>query len=205
MASYLGVRGALRALERHLQHRLPAGWRADALEPTMNPPPRVELLGSSALAGSLSGNLLGLYPYRLVVDAHGRNRPLTVPGPNGVITHAELPVNLQLLVIANGTSAQYELDLLAWAMIELANHSQLDAADLDEGDPHWGRQEALAIQPTDLSNEDLMRLWDQFEADYTLAVPYEIRTVRLRLTPEDSEGPAVGTRAFPLGTLEEHR
>jgi len=205
MASYLGVRGALRALEKHLQSRLPAGWRSDALEPTMNPPPRVELLGSHALAGSLAGNLLGLYPYRIVVDTHGRNRPLTVPGPNGVTTHAELPINLHLLVIANGTSAQHELDLLAWAMIELANHSLLDAADIDDGDPHWGRQEGLTILPMELANEDLMRLWDQFEADYTLAVPYELRTVRLRLMPEDSEGPAVGTRAFPLGTLEDRR
>lgn len=203
MASYLGVRGAMRALEAHLRRRLPAGWRADANPPTMNPPPRVEVLGSAALASSLNGNLLGLYAYRVVVDPLGRNRPLTVAGANGSVMHAELPVNLHLLVIANGTSAQNELDLLTWAMIELANHVHLDAADLDDADPQWGREESLAVLPMDLSNEDLMRLWDQFEADFTLAVPYEIRTVRLRLLPEGSEGPAVGTRAFPLGALDE--
>lgn len=205
MASYLGVRGAMRALEAHLRRRLPPGWRADANPPTMNPPPRVEVLGSATLAASLTGNLLGLYLYRVVVDPLGRNRPLTGTGANGSVTHAELPVNLHLLVIANGTSAQYELDLLTWAMIELANHVHLDAADLDDGDPQWGREESLAVLPMDLSNEDLMRLWDQFEADYTLAVPYEVRTVRLRLMPEGSEGPAVGTRAFPLGTLDDRR
>lgn len=202
MASYLGVRAALAALETHLRRRLPAGWRQGAVQPTMNPPPRVELIGSGALTQDLVGNLLGLYLYRITADPHGRNRPLTVPTAGGGIAHAELPVNLQLLVIANGTSVQNELDLMAWAMLELANNAHLDVAGCADDDPDWGRAEQVALTPVEMTNEDLMRLWDQFDARYTLAVPYELRSVRLRLQPGDSEGPDVVTRAFPLGSLQ---
>ncbi|WP_058557761.1 DUF4255 domain-containing protein [Thiohalocapsa sp. ML1] len=196
MASFAGVRGTLLALEAHLQRRLPAEWQ----QGTMNA--RVRLLGSSDLGSALSGNLLGLYLYRIEVDAFGRNRPLAVPGRDGTTLHAELPVNLKLLLIANATSAEHEADLMAWAMIELANYTHLDAAILQDGDRDWHREEVLAVIPAELSNEDLLRLWDQFEASYTLTVAYDVRTVRLRLAPAISEGPDIGTRAFPVGGVD---
>jgi hypothetical protein len=198
MASFRGVHGAMLALESYLQSQLPSAWQ----QGTINA--RVTLLGSGDLARPLTGNLLGLYLHRVIVDPHGRNRPLApqppLPASEGGI-QAELPVNLHFLVIANGASPGIEADLVSWAMIALANQPHLDLSRVGEHDTDWGRQEQAAIAAADMTDEDLMRIWDRFEAAYTLTVPYVMRTVRLRLATEPVEGPDVSTRAIPVGDL----
>lgn len=199
MASFRGVHGAMLSLESYLQRALPAAWRQG--QGTINA--RVALLGSRELAAPLAGNLLGLYLHRVTVDPYGRNRSLQPPpgpGPGGI--HAELPVNLHFLVIANGTSAAIEADLMAWAMVALAEAPHLDLARVGESDPDWGRSEQAAITPAEMTDEDLLRLWDRFQAAYTLSVPYVMRTVRLRLAGETLEGPDVATRVLPVGRPE---
>lgn len=197
MASFRGVHGAMLALERFLQAELPEGWRGGTINA------RVALLGSADLAKPLGGNLLGLYLHRLVVDPHGRNRPLPPPAsaPAGGGVWAELPVNLHFLAIANGGSPGIEADLMAWAMTALAREPQFDVSQLADHDGDWGRREQVAISPADMTDEDLMRIWDRFEAAYTLTVPYVMRTVRLRLAGEALEGPDISTRALPIGGL----
>jgi hypothetical protein len=196
MASFRGVHGAMLALESALQRALPAAWRQG--QGTVNA--RVTLLGSRELAAPLAGNVIGLYLHRVTVDPFGRNRPLPpLPGPGPARVHAELPVNLHFLVIANGASAAIEADLLGWAMTALAAAPHLDLARLGESDPEWGRPEQAAITPAEMTDEDLLRLWDRFQASYTLSVPYVIRTVRLRLAGETLEGPDIATRVLPVG------
>lgn len=196
MASFRGVHGVMQSLESHLQRSLPTAWQGG----TMNA--RVRLLGSSQMAAALAGNFLGLYLHRITVDPYGRNRPLPLVSATSGTRHAELPVNLHFLLIANGSSPDIEANLMSWGMIALANEVHLDLSQLGDSDPDWGRQEQVAIVPAEMSDEDLMRLWDQFEAAYTLTVPYVMRTVRLRLRGEEPEGPDVGTRAFLVGAAE---
>lgn len=112
-----------------------------------------------------------------------------------------MPVNLHFLLIANAKSATVEADLMSWAMLQLANESQLDVSQLRDSDSDWGEQELVTITPDEMSTEDLMRIWDVFKSPYTSTVPYIARTVRLRLNPPRSEGPAVVTRVFPGGRL----
>jgi len=194
MASFRGVHAVMQSLESSLQRSLPTAWQ----QGTINA--RVRLLGSAQMAAALSGNFLGLYLHRITVDPYGRNRPLPPLSATNSVRQAELPVNLHFLMIANGSSADIEADLMSWGMIALANEVHLDLSLLGDHDPEWGRQEQVAIVPAEMSDEDLMRLWDQFEADYTLTVPYVMRTVRLRLRGEESVGPDIGTRAFLVGT-----
>ena len=114
----------------------------------------------------------------------------------------ELPVNLHFLLIAAATSATIEADLMSWAMVELANNGQLDISHVSSTDSDWGERELLNIVPEEMSTEDLMRIWDVFETPYTATVPYVARTVRLRLNPSESQGPAVVTRVFPGGRTQ---
>jgi hypothetical protein len=53
-----------------------------------------------------------------------------------------------------------------------------------------------------MSTEDLMRIWDVFQTPYTSSVPYVVRTIRMRLNPQESKGPAVITRVYPTGAAE---
>ena len=195
MASYKGVQGALLALEDFFSRRLPIELSA---EPTNA---SVELLGSADIAESLKGNMLGIYLHRITVDPHGRSRYFAQKGADQNGRHPELPVNLHFLLIANATSATIEADLMSWAMVELANESQIDISQVQDIDDEWGQSEILNVAPDDMSNEDLMRIWDVFKTPFTLSVPYVARTVRLRLNRQRTEGPAVVTRVISGGVL----
>lgn len=195
MASYRGVTGALLALESFLTSRLPAELSS---EPTNA---QARLLGSADIANILTGNLLGIYLHRVTIDPHGRQRAFAQRGTEPIPPSPELPVNLHFLLIANASSATIEADLLSWAMVELANQSQLDVSHIQDIDDEWGQAEILNITPDEMSTEDLMRIWDVFKSPYTSTVPYVARTVRLRLRRPRSEGPPVSTRVFPGGTV----
>ncbi|HED40830.1 MAG TPA: DUF4255 domain-containing protein [Chromatiales bacterium] len=195
MASYKGVQGALLALEEFFKRRLPTDL---SNEPTNA---QAKLLGSSDIASKLNGNILGIYLHRMTIDPHGRARFFPQQGASENGRHPELPVNLHFLLIANANSATIEADLMSWAMVELANASQLDVSHVLDIDDEWGQTEVLNITPDEMSTEDLMRIWEVFESPYTSSVPYVARTIRLRLNPQRTEGPAVVTRVFPGGAL----
>lgn len=195
MASYKGVQGALTALEEFFKGRLPTDLSSG---PTNA---QVKLLGSQDIASKLSGNLLGIYLHRLTIDDHGRARYFPNQGTNTNGPAAELPVNLHFLLIANATSATIEADLMAWAMVAIANHSQIDISHVQDIDDEWGQYELLNVTPAEMSTEDLMRIWDVFESAYTSTMAYTAKTVRLRLNPQRTEGDPVRTRVFPTGRL----
>ncbi|OZG70305.1 hypothetical protein BTA51_26665 [Hahella sp. CCB-MM4] len=196
MASYKGVQGALAALENFFKSRLPAELSAGPTNAS------VKLLGSQDIASKLSGNLLGIYLHRITIDDHGRTRFFKPQGPgNNQGPRPELPVNLHFLLIANATSATIEADLMAWAMVEIANHGQIDISHVQDIDDEWGQMELLNVTPAEMSTEDLMRIWDVFESSYTSTMAYTAKTVRLRLNPQRLEGEDVKSRVFPTGRL----
>jgi len=192
VASYKGVQGAMLALEDFFKRNLPEELSAEPVSATAT------LLGSANIAEKLSGNLLGIYLHRMTMDPHGRTRTFA---PVGVESgrHPELPVNLHFLLIANAKSATVEADLMSWALVQLANHGQIDISHVLDIDDEWGQREVMNITPEEMSTEDLMRIWDVFESPYALTVPFVARTVRLRLRKQRSMGPDVVTRVFPTG------
>lgn len=193
MANYTAVNGALEALENFLTSRLPTELSGGTISA------RVELFGSADVSDPIAGNVVGLYMHRLEIDPHGRSRTFSQQGAGQQNTARELPVNLHILLIASAESATIEADLLSWAMIELANNSQLDISHMAAGDESWTEREMLTITPSEMSNEDLMRIWDTLDQPYTNSVSYVVKTVRLRLRNIENYGPAVTTRVFPTG------
>jgi hypothetical protein len=183
------------ALEDFFKRRLPDELRQGSVNA------RVTLLGSADVARPITGNTLGIYLHRLTVDPHGRNRFAPPRGAGEEGPRAELPVNLHFLLIAAASSASIEADLMGWAMVELANEAQLDISELGESDSAWSDRELVTVAPEEMSTEDLMRIWDVFEAKYTITVPYVIRSVRLLLNPQRTEGPAVLSRIYPAGVV----
>lgn len=195
MASYKGVQGVLSALEEFFKSRLPddlSGGTTNAI---------IKVLGSTDIANRLTGNLLGIYLHRITIDDHGRSRYFASRGLDQRDVSAELPLNLHFLLIANANSAAIEADLMSWAMVELANHSQFDVSHLQTADSDWGETEIVTITPEDTTTEDLMRIWDVFESPYTTTVAYIARTVRLRLQPQRSEDGMLVTRVLSAGTV----
>lgn len=194
MAGYQAVNGTLLALEGFFRRNLPSELSAGPINAN------VQLLGSANIRQPLSGNVLGIYAHRIEVDPHGSTRPFSPQGTDANATpDKELPVNIHFLLVASGSSATIEANLMAWAMLALANHNQFDVSHLAANDGAWTQKEMVTVSPADMTNEDLMRIWDVFDGPYTSTVPYVLRTIRLRLNPVESVGGAVTTRVFPLG------
>ena len=185
MATYKGIHDALVALEDFFKNRLPSELSGGGINA------QVSLMGSADIAKPISGNVLGIYLHRITIDQHGRNRFFPPSGTDLKPPTPELPVNLHLLLIASAGSATIEADLIAWAMVELANHTQLDIG--------WGEGERINIVPEEMETEELMRLFDLFDKHYTSTMAYVARSVRLRLNQSRTEGPAVVTRVLPGG------
>lgn len=197
MASYRAVNGVLLTLEHFLNTRLPPELKDGPINA------RVKLLGSADVEKPLSGNVLGIYLHRIAVDPHGRSRFFSPQGTDrNAAPAAELPVNLHLLLISSATSATIEANLIAWAMIELANAPQFDVSHLGEFDESWVEREIVTLAPEDLTSDEFYRLWGRFGMSFTNSVPYIARTLRLRLKEPISQGPAVISRVFATGIAE---
>jgi hypothetical protein len=197
VASYRAVNGVLLSLEHFFKTRMPTELKAGSVNAT------VKLFGSTTIDDAQTGNYLGVYLHRLAIDPHGRSRFFAPQGTDKNAGPApELPVNLHLLLMASGTSASIEADLLAWAMMALANESRLDISHLSDYDQGWTEKEILTITPEEMNNEDLLRIWDTLNVSFTLSVPYVVRTLRLRLNAQETQGPAVTSRIFPTGIAE---
>jgi hypothetical protein len=150
-------------------------------------------LASAQLAGPFSpnGNQVTLYLYRIGVDRYLRtsadSRTPQEPGsrPLGLELH-------YLMTAWAGTSAA-EHTLMSWAMRELHMAPTLDWGRLQPA-RLWRRDESVQITPSELSHEDMMRIWDALTPTYRLSVSYIARVVRVDALPQVGAGPVVATR-----------
>lgn len=191
LASHQGPAAVLQALRERLSIRMAARLGGN---------PRVELLGSHALAGAPAADTdtLGVYLHRISVDPFSRNRHL--PAAEGRrLPRPELPVNLHLLLIAWCTHTEQEIEYLATAMRIIGGGLPLTSSDLAVADPAWGEEDSVQVMPEDMSSEDLMRLWDSLPGNYRLSAPYLVKTVRLAPDLDPAEGPPVRTVVLQAG------
>jgi hypothetical protein len=138
---------------------------------------------------------LSLYLYRVTVNEHLRqHRPDRMPAEQ----QAPLGLDLHFLLTAWAGTAQDELLPMAWAMRQLYQHPILDASALSP-EAGWGPDEVIQIIPSELSTEDMMRIWDALEPPYRLSVSYVARRVRLDPDSFVQAAPVVATR-FGYGT-----
>lgn len=89
---------------------------------------------------------------------------------------SHLPLDLHFLLTAWGASAEDEYRIIGRAMQCLENTPILTGPLLDPMIP-WRGKEAVQICLEDLSNEDVMRIFDSLPVDYRLSIPYVARVV----------------------------
>lgn len=150
------------------------------------------LLSSGEMA-SLPNNMpttLSLYLYRVTVNEHLRH---TSRQHNLSQTDIPLAVDLHYLMTVWSDSALAEQTILAWAMREFYMHPVLDRSALSP-EANWDIEDIIQIIPAELSNEDLMRIWDAIEPHYHLSVSYTARIVRIDVDPGPDYAPVVATR-----------
>lgn len=147
------------------------------------------VLASGELKASADfGTALTLYLYRVMVNEHVRSQPART-GNSAV----PLSVDLHFLVTVWSESAAAEQTICAWAMNQLHQHPIMDVSSLTE-EGGWRNDDVVQIIPAELSNEDLMRIWDALAPDYRLSLSYIARVIRIDAADVPEGLPVVATR-----------
>jgi hypothetical protein len=137
--------------------------------------------------------------YRVKPDEHARHTP---PGGRAGRGRPPLSLNLHYLMFPWAEGAREEAYLLAWTMRMLESTPVLGPGDL--AGSAFSPDEAVQIVPGELSNEDLMRIWDAIDPPYRVSVPYVARVVQIDLEPLPEEKPVV-TRKLVFETIDAPR
>jgi hypothetical protein len=100
-------------------------------------------------------------------------------------------LDLHYLITYWGSSAEAEQVILAWVMQQLESNPTLDGSTLSAA--NWSTAETVQLVPTNLSLEDILRIWDALGPKYRLSVSYIARYARIDRAVAPA-GPVVATR-----------
>lgn len=200
MANLRAIDSIIQSLSRWLKNsydlaRAPVadgGAGHDFLPPfAFDPVSSSELSREDAPGDTIAGaDRVSIYLYRISVDPHLRTAG-RVGNPD--MHPVPLSIHLHLLFSLWSTNAASDHLVLAWLLRQLHEHPILDAAALN-ADAAWGPDEVVHLLPAELSNEDMMRLWDALTPSYRLSVSYIARVVRIDPDHASEAGPVVATR-----------
>jgi hypothetical protein len=104
-----------------------------------------------------------------------------------------LPLDLHYLLTVWASNAVAEHSILGWAMRQLQLRPVLDSSTLSP-EATWDVGETVQVLPTDLTTEEIMRLWDALKPGYRLSVAYVARVVRIDGAAVADQQPVVATR-----------
>lgn len=141
-----------------------------------------------------------IFLYRVSINEHLRNVGRQIsPGLRPV----PLSVDLRYLFSFWAGSGENEQLAVAWTMRQLHEVPVLDGSILTR-EASWESDDVIQLIPEEISNEDLMRIWDAIEPHYRLSLSYIARVVRIDPDEGRDARPVVATRfnvAVPVTTV----
>jgi hypothetical protein len=194
VADYHAIQTTCEAIMRLLQE----SYRPDLIEPQLNL--QFEVYHGEDFKNHMTAGI-SLFLYRIYINSVQR-MPLgkTV---NGIKRRSQLPLDLHLFLTVWAQKASLQQVILGWAMRTLEDRSVLNAALLNGVTPGvFQDDETVELVAGQLSNEELMRIWDDLSAEYQISVPYIARVVRIDSLLEEGEGTIVRERDFDFGALK---
>lgn len=144
-----------------------------------------------ANASSPNGNQVTLYLYRIGFDKLLRtSADSRTPG---VSRSRPLSLELHYLLTVWSSSVAAEQTMMTWAMRELNAAPSLDRGRLVPAS-FWRADETVQVSPSELSHEDMMRIWDAVQLSYRLSTSYVARVVRIDNQVAATAGSVVAQR-----------
>ena len=184
MANQFAIHSVGESLRRYLESSYPESLR------TANSC-NFRLVSSGEINDPSSfGTSLSLYLYRVTMNEHLRNMPRTYDPSDA---QAPLAVDLHYLMTVWANNALAEQTILSWAMRELYRHPILDKSSLSS-EADWNAADIVQLIPAELSNEDIMRIWDALNPPYHLSVSYIARVVRIDMDAFESSRVVVANK-----------
>jgi hypothetical protein len=194
LAEFHAIQVTCEAVMRLLQE----SYRPDLIEPSTNL--QFEVYGTEDFKDHMAQGV-SLFLYRVHLNATQRS-PL-VKDPGGSVRRELLPLDLHFFVTAWAPKASLQHAILGWAMRLLEDSPILSSSLLNGVRAETFRgDETVELIAGALTNEELMRIWDDLSADYQLSVPYVARVVRIESMRELAEGEPVTQRRFEYGALK---
>jgi hypothetical protein len=147
---------------------------------------------------------VSLFLYRIFPNGVQRTPPGRV-APDGRRSPPLLPLDLHMLLTVWGREASLQHTLAGWMMRVLEDQPIFPAALLNAVTPGVFRpDETVELSLTELTNEDLLRIWDTLVQNvYQLSVPYVARVIRIESFRPAAEGAGfVQERELRAGELE---
>lgn len=198
MANFLAIHSLGESLIEYLQR---AYEREKTLRDTAPMQPKLPSCNFALLSSEVMTSETGptrpavsLFLYRVTMNEHLRNRVPT-DGPPA------LALDLHYLLTVWVNQVAEEQRILGMLLQLLFHHQTLSGSDLTpEGG--WQPGDVVHLIPAELSNEDLMRIWDALKRPYHLSLSYVARVVMLEGQTTSSVRPVVATRV-DVGNVEE--
>lgn len=194
MAAFTGIRSVSDSIVAFLNARwdtepMPGGAPGDLLRDDIAA--TIELISSGQLTGDEVSfdNTITLWLYRISVNEQMRN-----VSRSGNPSRTPLHVDLHYLLTTWASTADIEHRLMGWAMRTLHEASIIDASFLSP-DGMWRPDEVVHLTPEELTNEDMLRLWDSLLPNYRLSYSYVARVVSMEPTVvPDVDVPVIARR-----------
>jgi hypothetical protein len=192
MANLRAIHSVGFSLIKYLRNAYPDDLRAEF-------PCDFRLVASGEMNGDKVdfGTAVTLYLHRVTMNPYVRNSAHLNAQQQ---TTLPLSVDLHYLLSIWADNSPAEHTILGWAIRQLYQHQTLSQSDLTpEGG--WGAGDFVQVIPSELSNEDVMRIWDALDPGYRLSVSYIARVVRIEADAQPDIMPAVvrGLRAGGVG------
>lgn len=180
MADYRAITGVCKAVVELLRSDYNENY--DELNEILNNDLTFEVyLAKDFLQPMAAGVSLFLYQVR---PNGGHRTPSGRIGPGGQRLRPHLPVDLHFFLTAWGKDASLQHMIAGWMMRTLEDSPILSAGLLNAlATDVFGPDETLEIVLAELTNEELVRMWQALlETGYQLSVPYIARNVRIEST-----------------------
>lgn len=189
VAGYSAIAAAAKSLERLLTQR----FALDVPVNQANTTTRAVLVSTDDFDVSASTQIkppvLTIFLVRVEVNSVMR-APWSAVGADDRRSH--LPLDLHFLLTPWALNAEHEQRILGSAMRCLDETPVLSGPLLDTSHgAGFGVDEALQVVPGDLAHDGIMRIWDTFESNYRLSVPYIMRIVRIDSDVPPAEPPVL--------------
>lgn len=196
MATLGAVHAVGESIVRHLTEAHQLQSQVEAVLPPEDrvlPAATFQQVSSAQLSTNFSpnGNQLTLYLHRIGIDKHLRT--MGDARTPGLADTRPLGLELHYLMTAWAGTPAAEHTLMSWAMRELHMHATFDRSRLHPT-ATWRPEEIIQISPSEMSHEDMMRIWEALAPSYRLSVSYLARVVRVDALPAATSGPVVATR-----------
>ena len=195
MAGFRAIQTTCESVMRLLQE----SYRPDLIESRLNL--QFDVYHAEDFKNHMTAGV-SLFLYRVHLNSTQRT-PLPKP-INGIPRRPQLPLDLHFFLTAWAPKASLQHAVLGWAMRTLEDRPALPASLLNGvSDGVFDNDETVDIVGGQLTNEELMRIWDDLSVEYQLSVPYVARIIRIDSMLQPSAESTVRERDFNYGALKD--